>query len=305
MLQTKPLVSILIPVYNGTHYLDEAIASIFKSTYRNFEVILVDDGSTDTSREKCLAYEKKYKRVRFYGFKKNRGMTRCLNFGVKKAHGKYIARINQDDIMVPSRLAKQVAFLEQNHDHVVVGGSIQLFTNDVPKYDRLDFPLTDNAIRAQWMMLSPYSDPTVMYRKSAWLQTDGYSQFYWPADDVHMWYQLGMVGKMANLPSIMTKVRWHEEAGSIRSHRRQIVKTWQVHTWAAEVIRQPKLFEVFFWCAQLVAGIILPPQFNWWVYRYIRKWQHNLKATAQLHLQTVQFSFDAVKQSLAFAGWSR
>jgi len=273
----QPLVSVLIPVYNGTSFLDEAIQSVLNSTYKNIEIILVDDGSTDKSRHKCEKYAQQHAHIQFFGFKKNKGMTRCLNFGIKKSKGEYIARINQDDIMLPNRIEKQVAFLEKHPDHVIVGGAIQLFTQETENYDQIFFPKTNNEIKQQWLQFSPYSDPTVMYRKSAWEQTEGYNQYFWPADDVHMWYQLGMVGKMANLQEIVTLVRWHEDAGSIASHRRQMVKTWQVHQWAKEMIAQPSLYLQLFWVGQLLAGFIFPAQFNWWVYRQIRKVQsHHL-----------------------------
>lgn len=283
-LMSTPLVSVLIPVYNGTEFLDEAIQSVLKSTYKNLEIILVDDGSSDQSREKCQIYATKYPHVSFYGFKKNRGMTRCLNFGVRKAKGKYIARINQDDIMMPRRLAQQVRFLETHPNHVVVGGAIQLFTATESEFDVLQFPLSDEAIRQQWMTLSPYSDPTVMYRKNVWLKTEGYSQFFWPADDVHMWYQLGSLGKMANLPQVLTKVRWHEDCGSLKSHRRQMIKTYEVHRWASEFIAKPTATTRLFWLSQLLAGLLFPPTFNWGVYRLIRKSQRlNLARFNPLH----------------------
>ena len=271
-----PLVSVLIPVYNGTQFLDEAIRSVLHSTYKNVEIILVDDGSNDRSRDKCKKYEERYKSVRFFGFTENGGMTRCLNYGIKQAKGKYIARLNQDDILMPRRLEQQVSFLESHPDYVIVGGKIVLFTEDQKTFDIISFPKTDKQIREQWLMLSPYSDPTVMYRKDTWLNTDGYSQYFWPADDVHMWYQLGSLGKMANLPAAMTRVRWHDECGSIKSHRRQMIKTWQVHQWATEFIQKPSLFVQLFWLSQLLAGYFLPPQFNWWVYRNVRKVQKRI-----------------------------
>lgn len=285
----KPLVSVLIPVYNGTEFLDQAIQSVLNSTYKRFEIILVDDGSTDKSRKKCLEYAEKYKQVSFYGFRKNKGMTRCLNFGVKKARGKYIARFNQDDIMMKDRLEKQVKFLEAHPDYVIVGGAIRLFTEHNPEYDVLKFPKTDNQIRSQWMILSPYSDPTVMYRKETWLQTDGYSQYFWPADDVHMWYQLGSLGKMANIQSVLTLVRWHSDCGSIKSHRRQMIKTWAVHQWANECVQSATFSEKMFWFAELVAGNLFPAQFNWWVYRVIR------------HIQVLQIRIQNDLNSLAKA----
>lgn len=276
MKTTKPLVSVLIPVYNGTPYLEETVESIFASTKLPIEVILVDDGSTDGSKEKCRKLELKYTtRLKFINFTKNHGMTRCLNAGIRSAKGKYIARINQDDLMVKGRLEKQVKFLQTHPKYVAVGSYVQLFTKDNPQYDTITFPTTDEQIKRMWMTLSPFADPTVMYRRSMVLQTDGYQQTMWPADDVHMWYQLGIIGKLANIPEFLTKVRWHENAGSIKSHKLQMQKTWELRMWAAKNIRQPSVGEYAFWSIQYLAGKIFLPQFNWYVYRILRKlWKH-------------------------------
>ncbi len=269
----QPLVSILIPVYNGAPFLAETIASIKKNHYPNHEVILVNDGSSDNSKLVCREFAKNSKKIRFYSFDQNQGMTRVLNFGIAKAKGKYIARLNQDDLIMPNRLEKQVKFLEQHPDYVAVGGQIKLFTEGNPKFGQVNFPLTDKKIRQNWLMFSPYSDPTVTYRKESVLRTEGYSQYFWPADDVHMWYQLGKLGKLANLSGVMTKVRWHQSCGSIKSHKRQMLKTWQVHQWAAENVAKPSSGLRIFWACQLLAGYLCPPQFNWAVYRLIKKIQ--------------------------------
>jgi len=271
--KTLPLVSILIPVYNGSLYLGETIASIKKNSYSNYEIILVDDGSTDESKRLCAAFVKKDSRIKFYSFTKNQGMTRVLNFGIRKAKGKYIARLNQDDLIVTNRLEKQVKFLEANSEYVAIGGQIVLFTEDNPHFATVNFPLTDKEIRKKWLMLSPFSDPTVMYQKKAVLKTSGYSQFFWPADDVHMWYQLGKLGQLANLPDVLTKVRWHKDCGSIKKHRRQMQKTWAAHLWAAKNVERPSSFIRIFWLGQYLAGLLLPPTFNWFVYRQLKKLQ--------------------------------
>jgi glycosyltransferase involved in cell wall biosynthesis len=266
----NPMVSVLIPVYNGIPYIIETLESILKSTYNNFEIILVDDGSKDSSKNTCRAFERKFPRIRFFSFEDNQGMDAALNLGIKNAKGKYIARINQDDIMMPDRLEKQVKFLEENPDHTAVGGQINLFTNDNPEFDKISFLLTDEEIKSKWMMFSPYADPTVMYRKDAVLKTPGYNEFFWPADDVHMWYMLGSIGKLANLPDVVTRVRWHAGAGSIQSHKRQIIKTWSVHQWAAEHIEKPSLKVKLFWACEYIAGLTFPPKFNWFVYRRLK-----------------------------------
>lgn len=268
---SNPLVSILVPIYNGSNYLKETLESVLSNDYPNFEVILVDDGSTDASQKLCREYEKNHSNVKFIAFDKNRGMDFALNEGINISKGKYIARMNQDDLMKPNRLTKQVAFLENHSDHVAVGGQVVLFTDDNPNYDQVNFPLTDKKIREKWLMLSPFSDPAVMYRRVAYNKTDGYNQSFWPADDVHMWYQLGKFGKLANLPDVVTRVRWHDNAGSIRLHRLQMQKTWEVHQWAAQNVRPPAIKERAFWVSQYIAGQLLPPQFNWAVYRFLKK----------------------------------
>lgn len=289
--KNNPLVSVVIPVFNGSDYLEETVNSVLNSSYKNIEILLVDDGSKDKSKLLCHRLEKKYKNVKFYWFKKNKGLTHSLNYAIKKAKGEFIARINQDDIMMPNRLKEQVKFLKDNPDHVIVGGDITLFDENYRFIDHISFPKTDEDIRAQWLLMSPYSDPTVMYRKDAYLKTKGYQKYFWPADDVHMWYQLGQVGKLANLNKILTRVRWHNKAGSIASHRIQMEKTFQVHVWASKNIQKATFYHWIFWIGQLIAGKIFPPRFNWFIYRKIRKVQNflrNITKIVKLNKVTIQ-----------------
>lgn len=268
--KTTPLISIIIPVFNGANFIGETVNSILKSSYKNFEIILVDDGSTDKTKKTCQKLEKKNKKIKFYSFNKNKGLSHALNFAISKTKGKYIARLNQDDLILPYRLKKQLEFLEKNKDHVAVGGQIELF-NKNGIFDNVNFPLTNEEIKKQWLYLSPFSDPAVMYRKKAFAKTKGYKQSFWPVDDVHMWYQLGKIGKLANLKIVLTKVRWHNNAGSIKFHKLQMKKLFKLHVWASKFIEKPSLYIWGFWLCQYMAGYIFPPYFNWAVYRLIRK----------------------------------
>lgn len=272
--EKRPLVSVLIPVFNGAEFLVETVESIYRSSYRNFEIILVDDGSTDASVALCEKLDKRFKKVRFYAFPKNKGLTRVLNFGISKARGKYVARINQDDLMVKKRLKWQVEFLESNPGHVAVGGYTKWIDKEGKRLDTVKFPLSDEKLREQWMVLSPFADPAVMYRKVAVRKTRGYMQSYWPVDDVQMWYQLGRLGKLANLPKILTLVRWYDGAGSVRFHKLQMKKVWKTHMYARKQVRRPNVMEWGFWLGQLVAGWVLPARVNWYVYRVMRRWQN-------------------------------
>jgi len=265
-----PFVSVIIPVFNGGQFLAEAVESVQKSTYKHFEVLLVDDGSTDASKSICKKLTQKYTNVRFFSFPKNRGMDHALNLALHKARGTYIARINQDDVMLPHRLTTQVKYLGNHAEIVAVGSSIVLFDNQGYE-EHVPFLTTDAEIKDVWFILSPFSDPTVMYRRAAAIAVGGYDQSFWPADDVHMWYRLGLAGKLANLARPVTRVRWHVDAGSVKHYHRLIRKTYKLHMWTNKHIKSAPWYIQLFWLCQLAAGLTLSPHTNWAVYRVIKR----------------------------------
>lgn len=270
----RPLVSVVIPVYNGARYLAEALDSVRASDYANFQIVVVNDGSNDGSRAILDQYKANFSdKFVVHHFEQNRGMDHALNYALSNlVQGKYVARFNQDDLMVSDRLTMQANFLESNPDHAVVGGQVVWIDGDGKEFDRISFLLTDEEIKSRWTYLSPYDDPSVMYRFDLWMQTEGYDQDVWPSDDIKMWYQLGHLGKLANLPEVVTHKRWHDSAGSVKAHKRQIETTWIVRRWAEkEYGFKISLFNRFFSISQYIAGILLPPSINWWIYRKIKK----------------------------------
>ena len=267
----KPLVSVIIPVFNGQKYLKNAVESVEKNSYKNLELILVNDGSKDKSKELCLKLKKKYKNIRFFSFKKNRGLSNVLNYAIKKAKGKHIARLNQDDVMTSTRLSSQVYFLENNPDHVLVGGNLELVDNTGKSMDILSYPQTDQEIRNNWLYLNAFADPAVMYKKSAFLKAGNYDQNFYPADDYHLWFRIGQYGKLANLNIVVTKFMVHDKAATVRLHKKMIESTKKIHEWAAENIQRPTVLIKIFWFIQYYLSQYLPPQVNFYLYRFVKK----------------------------------
>lgn len=267
----KPLVSVIIPVYNGQSYLKETVLSVQKSSYKNIEIILVNDGSKDRSKEICYKLKKKYINIRFFSFKNNRGLSNVLNYAVKKAKGKYIARINQDDLMVVNRIFSQVYFLENNPDHVLVGGNIELINEKGKSIDILSYPQSDQEIRNNWLYLNAFADPAVMYRKKTFLKIGNYDQSFYPADDYQLWFRMGQAGKVANLNHVVTKFRVHKKAATVTLHKKMIESTKKVHEWAAENIQKPSMLVDLYWKMQYFLAKNFPPKFNFFIYRLIKK----------------------------------
>ena len=123
----KALVSIVIPVHNGEKYIKESIDSCLAQTYSNIEIIVVDDKSTDSTLEILKEYGEK---IKVFPVEKQNGLGNVINIGIRASKGKYIARMDADDIMCPDRIEKQVAYLENNPSCVAVGGQIDIIDAD-------------------------------------------------------------------------------------------------------------------------------------------------------------------------------
>lgn len=266
----NPLVSVVIPVFNGAQYLEETVNSVENSDYKKFEVLLIDDKSTDKSRHICHALEKKYRNVRFYSFPKNRGLGHVLNFALKKAHGDLICRINQDDRMLRHRIAEQVSYLQKNHSVVAVGSWIKLFRNN-NQVEIIKFLEKDRDIKKMWLLVSPFADPSVMYRKNVAIEVGGYDQAFWPGDDTHLWMRMGLLGHLANIQKPLVEVRFHDQAASVFHFRKLAIATYNLHRYAHNYIEKAPIKIQIFWILQLICGLLLPPKFNWAVYRSLKK----------------------------------
>ena len=251
----KPVVSVVIPVFNGASHLVEAVRSVQKSTYKQFEILLVDDGSTDKSKALCRILAQTYRNVRFYDFRRNRGLGRVLNFALQKAKGTYICRLNQDDRMLPHRLGTQVQYLDNHTDVVALGSSIRLFDEKNGR-QIVEFLPTDAEIKNVWYIVSPFADPSVMYRKESALRAGGYDQSFWPADDASL-VSDGAKGKLANLKRPVVEVRFHDKASLDSSGN--AIKTYQMHLWTNEWIKSAFLVHIY-WLIQLGAGLSLTPK---------------------------------------------
>lgn len=201
----SPKVTVLMPVYNGEKYLQEAIDSILNQTFIDFEFLIVDDGSQDESIGIVKSYTDP--RIRLIENSENRGIEHVLNQGLEIAQGRYIARMDCDDISMNRRLELQVMFMEQNPEVGVLGGAFRTFgTNGMRGVDRL--PENDNELKAQLLFDGPFAHPTVMFRKTA-LGDVRYSSDYQYVKDYDFWTKLAPITKFANLSENLLFYRVH------------------------------------------------------------------------------------------------
>jgi len=225
----KPRVSVLLPVHNGEEQLEGAIESILRQSLDDFELIVVDDGSTDRTPSLLQQFAARDPRVRVCR-QDHGGIVAALNRGARLARAPYLARMDADDIAVPDRLAKQAAFLDSNADIAMVGGSVEYILGEGRRAQLRSLPTAPAEI-AQRLMDGRHCfvHPTVMIRTDALAEVGGYRAAFEGAEDADLWLRLVERFRLANLPEIVLAKRVHPGQVSTRRMEQGIVRRLAAH----------------------------------------------------------------------------
>jgi len=197
-----------MPVYNAAGFLGECIPSILRQSFKGFELLVLDDGSTDASVEVVRGYADP--RIRLERNPGNLGVALTLNRGLEMARGEYIARMDADDKAHPERLACQVNFLDRNPEIGILGSWVRLFGDQVPVIERK--PTGPEAVKATLLFDTPFFHPTVMIRRSL-LEAYGlrYDPTYTRTEDYELWSRVADFCNLDNLPKALVSMRVHAE----------------------------------------------------------------------------------------------
>ena len=200
-----PSVSILMPVYNAEPYLSEAILSMLNQTYTDFELIILDDCSTDRSADVIQTFSDT--RIIYHRNEVNCGLANNLNSGLKLAKGKYIARMDGDDISLPHRLQTQVDFLESHPDIDLCSCAMQMFGADNQLWVRDRDP---EQVKITMMFYTAVLHASSVFRRDVFEQNNlYYKQETFPAEDYDLWARAAFFCRMVNLPDVMYLYRMH------------------------------------------------------------------------------------------------
>ena len=233
MATLSPYISVIMPVYNAEKYVHQAIESILKQSFIDFELLIFNDCSTDKSKEIILSFNDQ--RIQLIDSPENTGYVQHLNHGLEMAKGKYIARMDADDISMPDRFQKQVEYLDK-HEEVVVCGTFIEFIGS--KKGVVDFPITHRDIITHFLLHgNGMAHPSVMMRKSI-LDTHNiiYNRSLEPAEDYDLWDRISAFGQLHNIPEVLLQYRVHDANESVvkketqdkavRIIREQIISRW-------------------------------------------------------------------------------
>ncbi|WP_118847603.1 glycosyltransferase family 2 protein [Neisseria lactamica] len=230
----QPLVSVLICAYNAEKYFAQSLAAVVNQTWRNLEILIVDDGSTDGTPAIARRFQEQDGRIRIISNPRNLGFIASLNIGLdalaKSGMGEYIARTDADDIAAPDWIEKIVGEMEKDADIVAMGSYLEILAEENNKSvlaaiarngEIWKNPLTHQEITSAFPLRNPIHNNTMIMRRSV---IDGGLRFdpaYIHAEDYKFWYDVSKLGRLANYPKALVKYRFHQDQTSSKYNLQQ------------------------------------------------------------------------------------
>ena len=268
--KNQPLVSVIMPVYNAGKFLVEAIESIRNQTYQNWELIAVNDCSTDDSWEILKRYAKKDKRIKVFKNKTKGYLAGSLNFALQKAKGKYFARMDADDISLPWRLEKQVEMLENNHNLVAVGGQEMIIDEEGNIIGEKFFPQDPKECYRKifnYMVIQP---PALMTRASV-MKRLRYDTGIAKNDDIDMHFQLLQYGDFSNVDEFVLQYRKRGNSVTFSNVKGIFFMAAKVRLRAIwRYGYRPYWANLFVFLAEAVLVLLLPTKAVIWLFEFFR-----------------------------------
>jgi glycosyltransferase involved in cell wall biosynthesis len=269
MVKLNPLVTILMPVFNGEKYLTESIESIFNQNYHNYELLLIDDFSKDQSIQLIESFDDK--RIKIIKNTMNIGQAATMNIGIAEAKGDIIFRLDQDDISTPDRLQVQMEIMN-NHDNIIVGTWAQVINEFSKIIGYVEHPIENKAIVDSLAINCPLTHSSICMTKKDLIELKGYDVKYSMAMDWDLWIRAAKKNiKFLNIPDYLVKLRTHPNQSSeinisqlnfeklklikntenivISQHNRNVRPVWEFYL---ETINTPKRINVFLYIYKII-----------------------------------------------------
>ena len=274
-ISKKPLVSVVMPVYNAEKYLQQAIESIMFQNYINWELIIVDDGSIDNSLYIARNFSKKDKRIKIFRNIHNLGIGETMNKLLSLTKGDFIARMDADDISLPDRLEKEANFLMKNKDIALVGG--YMFEIDKNDYlvSKRTVPIKHGEIVSGLITGQTIQNPTLMFVKSRLPKKElHYNGKLSPVDDLDFLFRVSGQVKLANLAEFLVVYRKHDTNSSLKDIKKTFALTWQVRKIAQKHYGyKPRLSKFLIHLLQGIIVFLIP---NKLLYGLFKIWKKNM-----------------------------
>lgn len=202
-------VSVIIPTYNRARFIKEALDSAIKQTYKDIEIIVVDDGSIDDTKDILSQYIKKYPDRVMYFYQKNKGVSYARNLGIRKARGEYIAFLDSDDIWLQNKLEEQIREIKKNIEYGLVCSYVEMIDESGAEIFKI-LPGSYGSNIKDVFLNDIIITPTVLTKKSCLLEVGGFNEQLIVGEDYDLWLRIVTKYKFFMIPEILARVRRHK-----------------------------------------------------------------------------------------------
>lgn len=217
----KNLISVLLPVYNAERFVAETLDSLIRQTNKNFEIIAVNDGSSDGSLKILREYAKRDDRIKVID-QKNQGLVKTLNTAAKLSSGEFLARIDADDVALDRRFEFQLKAMKEDTTRVLIAGGFDVMNEDGEILYHDAVPTNYEDIINAMYTRNPIAHGSILMRRSAFEAAGGYSEDCGPTEDYELWTRLSKIGTIIALPQ--TIFRWRVNPNGITSTKSDIME---------------------------------------------------------------------------------
>lgn len=269
----NPLVSVIMPVYNGEKFIAQAIVSILAQSYQNFELLIVDDCSFDNTAKIIKYYQKRFpKKIHLIHLRKRHGAFGAMNIALKHAQGRFIAPMDSDDISHPERLQKEVEFLISHPESVVVGSFARIIDEYGNVIGAKTFGIGHKQIASSFFTVNPIVHPSCMIRRSLLSNNNKlYHDIFGVNDDYYTFFTLLSRGEFSNIPQYLLDYRIHSGNSSLQNLKSKFFNTVKIRLRAVYKLGyRPNLINILKFLIQIALVSIIPDKLLLNIYLYIK-----------------------------------
>lgn len=271
MDQQKPLISVVMPAYNVQKYIGPAIESILKQTFNNFELIIINDASTDKTLDTIKTYSKKDSRIKIVDSKERLNIARALNQGITLAKSDIIARMDADDIAFSHRLKLQYTVINASHNIAVVGANVVIIDEAGNEISTRSYPVSSRKLKACLFRYSPFAHPVVMFKKRMFREVGGYNPAFSPTEDLDLWFRLGRRYEFVSIPEPLLKYRLFKASSSHKALKELELLVFKIRFDAlTKYGYRPSMYDVMYNLLQFFTLWFMPAKFRIMLYNYLR-----------------------------------
>ncbi|HVD37629.1 MAG TPA: glycosyltransferase, partial [Solirubrobacterales bacterium] len=220
-MSASPAISVLMPVRDGARFLVEAVESVLAQSFSDLELVVVDDGSTDSTPRLLEQIAGRDSRLVVHRRRPGRNLAEVLNLAAELSRAPLLARLDADDVALPERLRLQVEFLDAHPEVALLGGQALMIDEAGRDFGRAEYPQHDDELRQDLQAGNPFVHPAVAMRRQAFEAVGGYRVNFDYAEDLDLWLRLAEGRKIANLADVVVKYRIHGGQQTVRKQDEQ------------------------------------------------------------------------------------